>query len=529
LLARARVRNWTGLPWPLMFVGLALCLCALLLTRVLDTEPEAGRIWLLTIGLMSAGVALALRLNTTGVVLDRLLGPSRRMFLLGLAVLFVLMAAAAITGLVLTFFDDLPWLPFHTAQAVSICIVVVPLGLATAYRALRIAQQGRAITAQEESALLLFLAALCCCSAGWALYLPDDPFSWDTMRMALQVFTVVALVASALVLASVRVRRWTISVLIALHFAGIASASLSPAPSPWLVAQVWTRVFRPYLAFMYLNNADHFYAPEPGPPTYLWCRLIYQNDEGQQQGTWYKVPKIDEKTGQQMHTVALEYQRHLAMVENIVHTDAISLYDNAGRPYLFFQYRDSATQHVAVVGRPTPKIVVPYHPLISISQQYGRPADSARRLIASYVRHVAKVNAESPATLSGYKLRYLKVYRVRHDIPNIDLYAKNDPPVAANHPGLYRPYYMGLFDTDGKLLDGTWRDGQLIDQGDPLLYWMVPVLLRENNLVTYDYCRLHAGDPNWIRLPDSEEWVTEAEAQRFVKPNRMPDPIPGNQ
>src|SRR5205807_1558296 len=132
------------------------------------------------------------------------------------------------------------------------------------FRALAISRQDRPITAQEESALLLFLAALCCFIAGWALYVPDDPLSWDTMRMALRVFTVVALVASALVLASVRVRRWTISVLILLHFGGIASASLSPAPSPWLVGQLWTRVFRPYLEFMYLNNAYHFYAPDPG-------------------------------------------------------------------------------------------------------------------------------------------------------------------------------------------------------------------------------------------------------------------------
>lgn len=524
LLARARQRDWTGLPWPLMGAGLGLCLCALVLTWTLQTEPTADRIWLLTIGLVCAGSAVAIRLNTTGAVLDRVLGPSRRVLLVFLAGLFLLLAAAAATGVVLTFYE-LPWLPFHTGQAVSICLVVVPLGLATAYRAMRIAQQGRAITAQEESALMLFLAALACGMAGWALYLPDDPFSWDTMRLALRVFTVVALVASALVLASTRVRRWTISVLIILHFCGIASASLSPAPSPWLVGQVWSRVFRPYLEFMYLNNAYHFYSPEPGPPSYFWCRLIYQNDQGDEQGTWYKVPKMDEKTGQQAHNVALEYTRHLAMIENIVFTDPVAIHDGVN-PMWFFQLRHYASMPVPPIGAPSPKVVVPYHPLIPVAQQYQRPNDVARRLLASYVRHVAKVNAEPPPELAGYKLRWLKVYRVRHDIPNSDLYAKSDPPVSANHPGLYRPFYMGLYDTDGKLQDGTWADGNLISERDPLLYWMVPVLLKENNLVVYDYCRLHAGDPKWIRLPDREEWVTQPQAQGFIDRDKMPAPAP---
>jgi hypothetical protein len=523
LLARARGRDWSFAAWPLMAAGLGLCIVAMIAALILQTEPMAGRIWLVTLGLVSGGTGLAIRLNTAGAVLDRWLGPSRRLLLVGLAGLFLLLVLAAITGLVVSFLDA-PWAPYHTGIGVNICLVVVPLGLATAYRALRIASQGRVITAQEESALMLFLAALCCGCAGWALYVPDDPLSWDTIRMALRVFTVVALVASALALASVRVRRWTVSVLIVLHFGGIASASLSPAPSPWVVAQAWTRLFRPYLEFMYLNNAYHFYAPEPGPPTYFWCRLIYKNDAGDEKGTWYKVPKIDDRTGQQKHTVALEYTRHLAMIENVVHTESVSLYDFRGNPMRFFLERQYATMPVPPIGVKPSKLVVPYHPLIPVQQQYGRPTDQARRLISSYVRHVALVNAEPPPELAGYQLYRIKAYRVRHDIPMVDLYAKSDPPIAANHPGLYRPFYMGTFDPKGELQDGKYQDGNLVVQTDPLLYWMVPVLLRENNLVVYDYCRLHAGDPNWIRLPDSQEWVTQERAQRLINRDEIPAP-----
>jgi hypothetical protein len=522
MLTGARKRDWSGLPWPLMGAGLGLCLCAMTITLVLQTEPMAGRIWLLTFGLLFAGIALAIRFNTTAAVLDRYLGPSRRLLLLGMAGLFVLLALAAMATFVLSFFE-LPGFPFGTAGGVYICIVVVPLGLATAHRAQGLAVQGRAITAQEESALLLFLAALCCFIASWALYLPDDPFSWDTLRMALRVFTVVALLAAPLVLASVRVRRWTLSVLVLLHFVGIASAALSPAPSPWLVAQLWVRIYRPYLEFMYLNNAYHFYAPEPGPPTYLWCRLIYESKDGEEMGTWFKVPKLDEKTGMQMHPVALEYQRHLAMVENIVFTEPVSPLDGYGNPTPFFLARQHASSPVPPIGVPVPPLVVPYHPLIPVAQQYGRPNETARRLLASYIRHIGKIKAEDPE-LPGYTLRYLKVYRVRHDIPNVDLYARSDPPVPANHPGLYRPFYMGRYDTEGKLLDGTYADGYLVAQQDPFLYWMVPVLLKENNLVTYDYCRLHAGDPKWIRMPDTQEWVTQREAQEFIVRDQIPAP-----
>jgi hypothetical protein len=237
------------------------------------------------------------------------------------------------------------------------------------------------------------------------------------------------------------------------------------------------------------------------------------------------VPKVDEKTGQQAHNLALEYTRHLAMIENIVYTESISAYDGAGNPTRILEMRQAATRVFTILGQPGAKLVVPWHPLFPAAQQYGRPNETARRLISSYVRHVAKINAEPPPQLAGYKLYRIKAYRVRHDIPNSNLYAKADPPVSANHPGLYRPFYMGLFDTDGKLQDGQFHDGILVRQDDPLLYWMVPVLYKETNLVVYDYCRLHAGDPKWIRRPDTEEWVTEDEAREFIRRDEMPVPV----
>ena len=56
-----------------------------------------------------------------------------------------------------------------------------------------------------------------------------------------------------------------VSVLILVHFTAITSAVLANPPGPWVAMQSQHLIFRPYLAFMYLNNAYRFYSPEPGP------------------------------------------------------------------------------------------------------------------------------------------------------------------------------------------------------------------------------------------------------------------------
>src|ERR1700722_8409084 len=126
--AATRKPDWTVLPWPLMGAGLLLCTLALPLTRVSQTEPELGRLLLLTGGLLCAGIALAIRLNTAGpAALERVGGAARAPLLLALAGLFALLVLAATTIVVLTFFD-LPWLPFGTGSALILWFVVAPLG-----------------------------------------------------------------------------------------------------------------------------------------------------------------------------------------------------------------------------------------------------------------------------------------------------------------------------------------------------------------------------------------------------------------
>jgi hypothetical protein len=525
VLAAARARDWSFLPWSLMGAGIFLCVFALLITRYYETEPEGGRLMLLTVGLLAAGIAIAIRLNTGArAFLDRVMGPSRTLLLTVLATVFVLVAAAALAIFVATFFE-LPDFPWGTGTAFYMCVVVIPLGLAAAARTRRLYREGRAITPAEESALLLLGAASCCFIACWALYLPGDRRSWDTIRLALAAGVAAALLGAPLVLASTRVRRWTVSVLVVMHLSAIAAATLSAPPTPPLIEQLWKRIYRPYLEFMYLNNAYHFYAPEPGPASYLWCRLIYSNDQGEVLGDWLKVPRIDEVTGQPQHPVALEYQRHLALVENIVPYDATSFIINENTQKLapYFEARQRCTLDHEIFAKNTAPIIIPFHPYLSLSQQYVRLNDSSKRLVSSFARHLARTRPELTGH-PGFELKVVKMYRVRHDLPTVEDYAKADPPIPANHPALYRAFYLGEYDPDGVLQDGPPLGQPDGTPRDPFLYWVLPIFRGLATHAVYDYCRLHAGDDKWIRPPDSTKWVNTADGRKFMKKDNIPDP-----
>jgi hypothetical protein len=500
-----------------------MCLLALLLARVGEDDPGPVRLLLLTGGLFGAGIALAIRLSSRGPAFcERMVSPSRNLLLSGLAGLFTLLALTTTAIVVVSLVWEPSWLPWKFGMALILWFVTAPLGVAAALRALRLRRQGTAVTAQEESAVMLVLTALCGFVACWALYLPDDPTSWDTMRLALAVFTAVALLAAPLALASTRVRRWTISVLVVLHFCGIVTATLSPPPSPQLIGQTWTRIFRPYLEFMYLNNAYHFYSPEPGPASHLWCRLIYADPADHEYGEWFKVPDVDEK-GQHRHRNALEYQRHLALTEYTVPSETTGsffvIHPNGMQdlaPFVKYRQQHSPMPNLPI-GQESPSLVIPFHPLMPTSQQYSKPNPSSQRLLSSYVRHVVKakcvpdgkgdyVNAEHP----DWRFKLAKLYRVRHDLPTTELYARMDPPLDANDPELYRPFYMGQYDADGNL----------VGKADPFLYWLLPILRTQAGKIDApirDYARLHAGDPYYTRVKDGNtyRWVTKDEAMVY--------------
>src|SRR5262249_52776626 len=103
-------------------------------------------------------------------------------------------------------------------------------------------------------ALVLAIAALAAGLASRAV-----PAAWDSAQLLLRVSAGVAAVAALLTLLPRTLARAGISLVLVFHLVGIVTAvtSVPPpgGPAPWLVTQLWTRCYRPYLQFLYLNNA----------------------------------------------------------------------------------------------------------------------------------------------------------------------------------------------------------------------------------------------------------------------------------
>jgi hypothetical protein len=229
-----------------------------------------------------------------------------------------------------------------------------------------------------------------------------------------------------------------------------------------------------------MNNAYHFYSPEPGPACQLWFYVKLEDGEGE----WLKIPKREDYGTRQ------EYQRMLSLTENA--------------NYLISEPRADVTwkfgQRVLAGDR--------YHPRIKPAPwdvttgdgtppafQFREPSVMSKRAIESFAKHVA-LTFHSDAH-PDVAVQSVKVYRVVHEIRGAQFMAHGLDP---DNPTTLVPYYQGEFD----------REGKMLNPGDPFLYWIIPILyepkpgkkapskpndLGEWNSDDYDivdYCALHA-------------------------------------
>jgi hypothetical protein len=494
-------------PWPWLGAGFGLAVWSWLWTLTFQAESSDNRVIVLALGLLFTGAGLWLRWADRDTLYSLTAAPGlRRLARLAMGGVFALLVLGLTALLVTTYlrWDRIgAWQPGATTL---VWLSVVPASWYAARRCLKGEPDRPPLDAMEETGLAFLTAAVTCAVGSMALYLgADRATDWDTIRIFLRVSAAVALLASALTLVSLKLRRLVLSLLFTLHFAGICSAALGAAPSPVLVQQVWTRLFRPYLEFMYLNNAYHFYAPEPGPSTYIWFRVIYTTPEKKDYGTWFKIPDMDEK-GRIRYPMALIYQRFLAMTESTVPSDptppgVFIAADGSIEPNPFFIRRMQLTPmppKEAMVGEPDLKqehYIIPMHPGVIQMQQVQIPSESTKRLLASYARFVAREFAVNPSE-PDWQFKSVKVYRVVHMIPTA-LILNNG--IAPTDPELYRPYFMGNFDAEG----------DLIEDGDPYRYWLLPIMrdhMNDPESEIKDYCRVHAGDPEWVRPKGQTRW-----------------------
>lgn len=306
---------------------------------------------------------------------------------------------------------------------------------------------GAAIAIRPQSPLVLGAAVVC----GYLAYhgLPEH---WDTIRLLILVLSVFATVACGLASfdASWRlldvghpgvprtVRRVLVSLLIFFHFGGIATAVLNVNPSPWFTGWIWSNFYRYYLEFFYLNNAYHFYAPEPGPGTLVWFYVKYED------GTMQKV----EFPKKENHALTLCYQRRLSLAESVN-----QLVPSGQLPHTVLAARLRAGQQdeipLADLGLyPDP---MEYRPAIPFSQ----------RMLEAYAKRVATTTPHP--TDPSIRVTGVKIYRVVHRLPNARETALGISP---EEKWFYLPYYQGEYDVDGKLKNPD----------DPYLWWLIPIV-----------------------------------------------------
>jgi hypothetical protein len=446
-----------------MLVALVASAGAFLCARVLGAELSGLRFLLLGLALIGVSAALCLRFQPGIEGGARRLGPR------------TLRAVAAVAGLVALTSTGLLFvklaepeggLPWRTGSVVFFWVMTAPWYGWLAVLLSR-PQEGERGRAGLEGAALLAMAALVCFLCCWALYQPDSPGDWDSMRVFFAGATLAAVVASALVAASQAVRRFGFSVLVVLHFGGILTAIMTTDPGPILAKAAWVHFYRPYLEFMYLVNAYRFYSPEPSPATQFWFYIEYDHPEA---ARWLKVPDMDDE-GTPRYPLRLRYQRRLAFTENLSRPDlsvSFETVDKTGNLQRapFFVRRDNqaprAVNNVLGAAKLNYRLgrAVPYHPTVLTARQYARPSAETLQLLASCARHVLRLPHPK---FPDAQPRSVKIYRVLHYTLSPQEFAAGFDP---NFLTFYYPYYQGTYD----------RDGTLKDPDDPFLYWLLPTI-----------------------------------------------------
>jgi hypothetical protein len=234
--------------------------------------------------------------------------------------------------------------------------------------------------------------------------------------------------------------------------------------------QLWIKVYRPYLSFLYLTNAYHFYSPNPGPPTLLWFAVQYSDGSY----VWVKLPNRENSP------IGMHYQRMLALPEHsfqpmprlpLVAAELALVEDEETKR----EYAESGTweeiYHRREIGStwlyhpppeaPTRKALpIPMVMDMDAMTQYRQPTTASRRVISSVAKRILWHHAPKR---EGTRAVSVKMYRLVHNILSPAELAKGISPLAKTK---HMPYFLGEFDLEGRLKDPR----------DPFLYWYLPMV-----------------------------------------------------
>ena len=253
---------------------------------------------------------------------------------------------------------------------------------------------------------------------------------------------IVAGIAALLMALPRPARRVGVSLLVLFHFVGIFSQVSwhSYEGLPWFNEAADVYVYRPYLEFVYLTAGYHYYGGDPGPSDLFWFCIKYDNGDTR----WFKLPR---RPKDMSDPLGLECQRRYVLADQ-----AAGIASVKEIPKETMSSRDAMSANI------------PWHPYISHENQYQPPSSGVRKfLLPSYVRHVAVMPSSQHSDVRT-SIKSIKVYRVAQSILPPDDVAN----VGFNDPPTYMPYFLGEFDSEGKL----------INENDPMWGWLVPIFHR---------------------------------------------------
>ncbi|HYV34458.1 MAG TPA: hypothetical protein VE988_02065 [Gemmataceae bacterium] len=476
-------------PWRLMLLALLATGAAFIWARLCDDEQvplDAVQVTLLSVGVLAAGGAIWIRCaigRADG--LNELSDAMRFRAYYAVAGVHVLLALGVSAWVVLKL-GGRGSLPGDVGGTLLLWLLTVPWCAYSAFQLVQRAGARDTLDERFETAVLVTQGGVAALLASWALYWgPNFSDAWDSFRLFLAVVAAVALLAAPLVAASSVIRRIAVSTLIVLHFAAILCVVIGAQPGPWIFAQSQHWIFRPYIDFMYLNNAYRFYSPEPGPASQLWFRIEYENANPR----WVKLPSMDDD-GTPKYWASLQYTRRLALTENVARVEPVPwMLPNAKgesdvAPFAMRRFQHLPMQK-AKLGLEIAKnsLDVPLHPEMQLN--YQMPTAGGRQLLGAYARHVL---AQAHPTNASAKPVAVKIYRVQHRILLAEGMARGADPRDWIY---FLPYYVGKYDVNG----------QLLDPQDPFLYWLLPIMREaEEDPKSRLKCYFikHAGDAEWV-------------------------------
>jgi hypothetical protein len=305
----------------------------------------------------------------------------------------------------------------------------------------------------------------------------------DSMSALLNLATLAAVLAAVLSAVPRSYRLVGISLLLVWHFFAMFTATqIIPPPSgnpSWLYSQIWTRITRPYLQITHLNNAYHFYAPEPGPVALAWFRVRFADGAV----VWERLPNHAKCPNH------IERRRMAGLASTLSQADPILPSEE------LIRLRDEAAERYDPPFPPRPEG-------LPMALQYRDPGHLGRMLVASMARYYARTTPHPGG--GNVPVVAVKVYRGECSHPSVEHLLEGRDPL---DPTLFRAWYLGEYDPQGKLVESSHRD---------MLYWMLPIVRVgdegqagkdrpqepwEKGGKIVNYLRIHAGDGNKEDMP----------------------------